>query len=86
MNKTLSEVKFQDRTQALLDPFQRDKTKKRILHFVTTQYHPAVPNLKEILEVVPDTATTTAKPNFQGAAHDITQKVAFTQTTYSGVV
>ena len=44
INNTLSEVKFQ-RTQALL---QRNKTKKRILPFIS-QYHPAVPNLKEIL-------------------------------------
>ena len=41
INNTLSEVKFQERTQALV---QRNKTKKRILPFVT-QYHPAVPNL-----------------------------------------
>ena len=46
INNTLSEVKFQERTQALV---QRNKTKKRILPFVT-QYHPAVPNLKEILK------------------------------------
>ena len=45
INNTLSEVKFQERTQALL---QRNKTKKRILPFIT-KYHPAVPNLKEIL-------------------------------------
>ena len=45
INNTLSEVKFQERTEALL---QRNKTKKRILPFIT-QYHPAVPNLKEIL-------------------------------------
>ena len=45
IDDTLSEVKFQERTQALL---QRKKTKIRILPFVT-QYHPAVPNLKEIL-------------------------------------
>ena len=45
INNTLPEVKFQEMTQALL---QRNKTKKRILPFVT-QYHPAVPNLKEIL-------------------------------------
>ena len=38
-------MKFQEKTQALL---QRNKTKKRILPFIT-QYHPAVPNLKEIL-------------------------------------
>ena len=42
---TLSEVKFHDRTQALL---QQNKTKKRILPFIT-QYHPAVPNNKELL-------------------------------------
>ena len=45
IKNTPSEVKLQERTQALL---QRNKTKKRILPFVT-QYHPAVPNLKEIL-------------------------------------
>ena len=43
---TLSEVKFQERTQALL---KRNKTKKRISPFVT-QCHPAVPNLKESLK------------------------------------
>ena len=37
-NNALSEVKFEQRTQALL---QRNETKKRILPFVT-QYHPAV--------------------------------------------
>ena len=36
-NKTLSEVKFQEWTQALL---QRNKRKKQMLPFVT-QYHPA---------------------------------------------
>ena len=46
INNILSEVKFQGRTQAPL--LQRNKTKKRILPFIT-QYHPAVPNLKEIL-------------------------------------
>ena len=45
INNALSEVKFQKRTQALLQP---NETKKRISPFVT-QYHPAVPNLKEIL-------------------------------------
>ena len=45
IDQTLSEVKFPERTQALL---QRNKTKKRILPFVT-QYHLAVPNLTEIL-------------------------------------
>ena len=45
INNTLLEVKFQERTHAFL---QRNKTKTRILPFVT-QYHPAVPNLKEIL-------------------------------------
>ena len=45
ISNKLSEVKFQERKQALS---QRNKTKKRILRF-TTQYHPAVPNLKEIL-------------------------------------
>ena len=42
---TLSEVKFEVRKRALL---KQNNTKKQILPFVT-QYHPAVPNLKEIL-------------------------------------
>ena len=42
---TLSEVKFEGRKRALL---QQNNAKKRILPFVT-QYHPAVPNLTEIL-------------------------------------
>ena len=45
INNALLEVNFKKRTQALL---QRNETKKRILPFAT-QYHPAVPNLKEIL-------------------------------------
>ena len=44
-NNTLSEVKFEETTQALL---QRNKTKNRILRLVT-QYHTTVPSLKEIL-------------------------------------
>ena len=43
--KVLSEVKFEDRKSAIQ---QREKTQKKILPFVT-QYHPAVPNLKNIL-------------------------------------
>ena len=46
IDNTLSKEKFQERTQALL---QRNKARKRILPFVT-QYHPAVPNVKEILK------------------------------------
>ena len=45
INNTLSEVKFQERTQDLI---QQNKKKKRILPCVT-QYHPTVPNFKEIL-------------------------------------
>ena len=45
INNTLSKVKFQEKTHALL---QRNKTNKRILPFIT-QYHLAVPNLKETL-------------------------------------
>ena len=45
MNSVLSEVKFEQRRQALL---QRNETKKRILPFIT-QYHPAVPKLRETL-------------------------------------
>ena len=45
INNTLSEVKFQERTQDLI---QQNKKKKRILPCVT-QYDPTVPNFKEIL-------------------------------------
>ena len=45
INNALSEVRFEQRTQALL---QRNETKKPILP-VIKQYHPAVPNLKETL-------------------------------------
>ena len=73
-------MKFEDRKRALL---QLDKTNKRILPFVT-QYHPGVTNLKEILmkkQCSFNTATTTAKRNFQGTTHtcNILQKGAFTE-------
>ena len=52
INNTLSDVKFQERTQDLI---QQKKKKDRILPCVT-QYHPTAPNLKEITnkEVVPN--------------------------------
>ena len=43
--ETLSEVKFESRKETLT---QKQKQNKRILPFVT-QYHPSVPNLKQIL-------------------------------------
>ena len=45
INNTLSEVKFQGRTQDLI---QQNKKKKRISPCVT-RYDPTVPNFKEIL-------------------------------------
>ena len=45
VQRTLSEVQFENRKLALL---QKPKENIRILPFVT-QYHPAVPNLKQIL-------------------------------------
>ena len=45
IEKNLSEVNFQDGSQALQ---QKKKENKRILPFVT-QYHPSLPDLKEIL-------------------------------------
>ena len=45
VQRTLSEVNFENRKQALLP---KPKAHKRILPFVT-QYHPAVPNVKQIL-------------------------------------
>ena len=76
INNTLSEVKFQERTQALL---QRNKTKKTNLAL-----HNTIPpsssksqrNLNE--EVVSNKATTIAKSNLQGTAHNIIQKGALT--------
>ena len=50
INNALSEVRFEERTEALL---QRNETKKR---------KKSQRNLNE--EVVPNTATTIAKPNF----------------------
>ena len=45
VQRTLSEVNFENRKQALLS---KPKANRRILPFVT-QYHPAVPNVKQIL-------------------------------------
>ena len=45
VHRTLSDVIFEDRKQALL---LKPKTNKTILPFVT-QYHPVVPNAKQIL-------------------------------------
>ena len=45
VQRTLSEVNFENRKQALLP---KPKENRRILPFVT-QYHPAVPNVKQIL-------------------------------------
>ena len=69
INNTLSEVKFQERTQALL---QRNKTKKANLALHNTippSSSKSQKNLNE--EVVPNTATTIAKSNLQGTAHNI---------------
>ena len=72
INNALSEVRFELRTQALL---QRNETKKKNLAL-----HKTIPpgssksqrNLNE--EVVPNRATTIAKSNFQGAPHNIIQR------------
>ena len=46
VEKHLSEIKFSDREMSLA---QKNKTApKKILHFVT-QYHPALPNLRDTL-------------------------------------
>ena len=77
INNTLSEVKFQERTQALL---QRNKTKKTNLALHNTIRPPSSSksqrNLNE--EVVSNKATTIAKSNLQGTAHDIIQKGVLT--------
>ena len=65
INHTLSQVRFEQRTKALL---QLNETKKRILPFIT-QYHPAVPNLKETLTRKWYLIQQQPFLNFQGAAH-----------------
>ena len=73
MNNKLSEMKFQRGQKPSCK-----ETKQRNESCTSSQYHSAVPNLKEIDEqVVPNAATIIAKPNFQGAAHDIIQRGAF---------
>ena len=73
INNALSQVMFEQRTQALL---QRNETKKK----TNLALHKTIPpgssksqrNLNE--EVVPNTATTIAKSNFQEAPHNIIQR------------
>ena len=61
INNKLSEVKFQERTQALL---QRNKQRNEILPLFNT-IPPSSSKFQGNLDekVVPNTATTTAKPN-----------------------
>ena len=78
ISNTILEVKFQERTLALL---QRNKTKKTNPALSNTMIPPcrskSSRNPNE--EVVPNKAPTTAKPNFQGAGHNIIRKGAFAQ-------
>ena len=71
VEKHLSEVKFSERETSLTN---RNRTaQKNILPFVT-QYHSAMPNLKEIFthgEMALDTEPTKAKKYLQGATHSI---------------
>ena len=70
LEKHLFEVNFKDRKRSLEN---KDKsTKKKILPFVT-QYHPALPNVKNILmgKMTPYSKSTVPKRNISGATHTI---------------
>ena len=73
INNALSEVRFEQRTQALLQ--RKKQKKKRILPFIK-QYHPAVPNLKETLTRKWHLIQQQPLLNriFQGASHNIIQR------------
>ena len=77
INNTLSEVKFQERTESLPPTKQNKETNLTCRNTIHSSSSKSQRNLNE--EVVANTATTIAKPNFQGAAHDIIQKGSFTQ-------
>ena len=72
INNTLSEVKFQERTQALLQRNKRKKTNLSLRNTIPPSSSKSQRNLNE--EVVPNTATTIAKSNLQGTAHNIIQQ------------
>ena len=75
INNAVSEVKFEQRTQALL---QRNETEKRNLALHNTIPPSSSKSQRNLnTEVVPNTATTNAQPNVQGAAHNIIQKRTF---------
>ena len=77
INNTLSEVKFEERTQALL---QRKKTTTKndlALHnTIPPSSSKSQRNLNE--KVVPNTATTIAKSDLQGTAYNVIQRGALT--------
>ena len=73
---TLSEVKFQERTQALLQGNKTKKTNLALRNTIPPSSFKSQRNLNE--KVAPNTVTTIAKPNLKGAAHNITRKGALT--------
>ena len=81
INNTLSEVKFEERTQALL---QRKKTTTTTTTKNDLALHNTIPpsssksqrNLNE--KVVPNTATTIAKSDLQGTTYNVIQRGALT--------
>ena len=76
INNTLSEVKFQERTQALLLTKQNKKTNLALHNTIPPSSSKSQRNLNE--EVVSNKAITIAKSNLQGTAHNIIQKGAAT--------
>ena len=75
INNTLSEVKFQQRTQAPSNE-TKQKTNLALHNTIPPSSFKSQINLNE--EVVSNTATTIAKSNLQGTAHNIIQKEALT--------
>ena len=76
IKNTLSEVKFKQKTQALLQRNKKEKTNLSLHNTIPPSSFKSQRNHSD--EVVPTKATTTAKSNLQGTAHNTIQKGALT--------
>ena len=82
MNNTLSEVKFQERTQDLLQRKKNKETSVALRKTIPLSTSKSQRNLKE--EVVASKATTITKPNFQGDAHNRDFKIRHGEVLLEG--
>ena len=73
INNALLEVRLEQRTLALLQLKETKKTNLALHNKIPPGSSKSQRRLEE-LNVVPNTATSIAKSNFQGAAHNIIQK------------